>query len=837
MKQLLTTTILTAAFTLLAAMSLTAKQRVSIHDPSVVYDQSTGSYYIVGSHKAGAFSADLQNWSATNPTWQPDDNAAAFATPAVKTVRKGGAEVTLPPFNAADWAGRTDAGYDVNGNMWAPDVIWNTAMRKWCMYLSINGNAWHSSIILLTADAVEGPYTYQAPVITCGFYDEAHSYKETDLELVLGASSSLSSRYDLGNKFGDFWPHTIDPCVFYDADGQLWMTYGSWFGGIWMLQLDELTGLRDYDVSYASDKLAYGMTSDGYFGRKIAGGFSVSGEGSYIQRIGSYYYLFVSYGGFGPNEGYEMRVFRSEKPDGPYVDSQRRSAVYSGRALNFGLNSDTRGEKLMGAYNQWGEMTVGECAQGHNSVVATPDGRHLLVYHTKFNNGTIFHEVRVHQLFVNQDGWLVAAPFEYNGETATDRDIATRQPFTASEITGDYSLLIHRYGLDHKNYEEVTPVSISLSADGTVTGAAVGTWSIVSGTGYFNIVLDGTTYSGVIIDELMDGNSLPLVSFTACASATGVSVWGYKVKAPVEGWTDGMVAHYGFDDDELANTLNDKQVARLLAAGDNTAPVLETTDGRQSQYVRLNFGVYGNESYVDMPNPLSGLPLDDGATISFWVRRLDGNAWDALFGFTRGNARLYMTGNSYVGYNGWDGYWIDLNHPGATTSDNIAVGQWQQVTLTVAPSGLGLYIDGQPKSFATCAGQVGGADIASASGFDYSRIVSFLSSADGFYLGRGSFWGSDPALIDDVIVYSRPLSAGEVQSLYSQSVQGFDFASLKPVPVPGDVDGDGVADGNDLSAVVSTMLSGSYSEAADLNHDSKVDIIDAVQLVDLIGRK
>ena len=72
---------------------------------------------------------------------------------------------------------------------------------------------------------------------------------------------------------------------------------------IWMLQLDELTGLRDYDVSYASDKLAYNMTSDGYFGRKIAGGFSVSGEGSYIQRIGSYYYLFVSYGGFGPNEG------------------------------------------------------------------------------------------------------------------------------------------------------------------------------------------------------------------------------------------------------------------------------------------------------------------------------------------------------------------------------------------------------------------------------------------------------------------------------------------------------------------------------------------------------
>ena len=787
MKLLLTTTILTAAFTLLAAMPLTAKQRVSVHDPSVVYDQATGRYYIFGSHKAGAFSTDMQNWTVANPTWQPDNNATAFTTPAVKTVKKGGVEVSFPQFNAADWSGRNDASFDINGNMWAPDVIWNTSMQKWCMYLSVNGNAFHSSIILLTADNIVGPYVYQGPVITCGFYDAAHGYKETDMELALGTLSSLPTRYNVGDKFGTFWPHTIDPCVFYDEDGKLWMSYGSWFGGIWMLELDEETGLRDYDVTYPSQGGAsYNVATDGYFGKKIAGGYSVSGEGSYIRHIGQYYYLFVSYGEFAPNGGYQMRVFRSATPDGPYVDSRGVSAVYSGRATNYGLNCDTRGEKLMGAYNNWGEMTVGECSQGHNSIIVAPDGRNYLVYHTKFNNATVGHEVRVHQVFVNEDGWLVAAPFEYNGETVTDHEIATSQPFTTDEIAGSYSLLVHQYSLNHKTFEEEQPVSITLTADGQVTGSLTGTWDLTSGTGYISLTLGDVTYKGVLFGELMDYNSLRTISFTACASATGVNIWGYKQypNAPVDDWYKGMVAHYGFDDSGLANTFNKTQQAKLLKNGDNSAPELVQLGGHPAgSQVSLNFGVNANESYVQMPNPLNGLTLSEGATLSFWVKRADANAWDALFGFMKGDARLYMTGNSYVGYNDYDGNWVDLNHPSAIISDNIAVGSWQLVTLTVSRQDIALYVNGAPKTFATCNGEMAGSAITRVEDFDYGHIVDLLASADQFYLGRGSFWGSAQAAFDDVIVYNRPLSADEAYSLYMMELQQFDFALLQEEPV------------------------------------------------------
>ena len=63
----------------------------------------------------------------------------------------------------------------------------------------------------------------------------------------------------------------------------------------------------------------------------------------------------------------------------------------------------------MGAFNNWGTMTVGECAEGHNSACVDADGNAFVVYHTKFNNGTVHHQVRVRQLFQNEYGWYQIA--------------------------------------------------------------------------------------------------------------------------------------------------------------------------------------------------------------------------------------------------------------------------------------------------------------------------------------------------------------------------------------------------------------------------------------------
>lgn len=515
-----------------------SKKYTSVHDPSVVYEPTSKRYYIFGSHRAQAYTTDMKNWTWFTSPWKvgSNNNASnkdAFVTPKVTKVKKGGVEVDLPAFNAHDWAARTDESYNIDGNMWAPDVIWNPVMQKWCQYLSVNGDKWHSSIILLTSDKIEGPYEYQAPVVISGFDNGSHSFKDTDLELVLGTTlTTMPTRYNTwASTRTTSFPNNIDPCVFYDEEGKLWMAYGSWSGGIFMLELDEETGLRDYDVTYSTSN------GDPYFGKRIAGGYYVSGEGAYIEYIGGYYYLFMSYGGLTQKGGYEMRVFRSKNPNGPYTDGGGRNAIFANYELNFGPKATARGEKLLGPYSDWGFMSQGERSQGHNSIINAPDGRVYLVYHTRFCNAEKKadegHQVRVHQVFQNKNGWLVAAPFEYNSESITNDDIATKQPFTKEEIVGTYQLLIHKFANDHDNLEQVTPVEIILNADGTITGSRTGKWSIEEGTHYITLTIAGVAYNGIVYEETMDVTNMHAVAITTVSSG-GVSAWAYKLHPKYE---------------------------------------------------------------------------------------------------------------------------------------------------------------------------------------------------------------------------------------------------------------------------------------------------------------
>ena len=861
-------------------------RRVSVHDPSVVYNPEGKNYYIFGSHMGVARTSDWQNWTGVNVPWGvvnsagtvanagPDD---AFRVNQTKRIVIGGQEVDFGNYDAAAWncalPGTDDSGrefpWSVNGNMWAPDIIYNPAMGKWCQYLSLNGPAWNSCIILLTADKIEGPYVYQGPVVYTGFRndtDERISFHKTDLELVLGPQTSLPARYKK-DTWGDFWPHAIDPCVFFDEQGRLWMAYGSWSGGIYVLELDEQTGLRDYNVQYAGDYDTKGqaVTSDPYFGKKIAGGCYVSGEGSYIEHIGNYYYLFMSYGFYDPNGGYEMRIFRSERPDGPYVDARGTDAIFPRWLLNYGVGGDTRGEKILGAYNGWGFMTVGECAQGHNSVVAAEDGRTYLVYHTKFNDGTVGHQVRVHQLFVNSAGWLVAAPFEYNGETVDDAQIARTQMFSSGEVEGTYRVLLHKYGMDYKNYEEVLPVDIKLNANGTVSGAYSGSWSQTAGTSYITLRLGGVEYSGVLVEQQMEPTKIKSICFTAC-SASGVNVWGYKMQdkykvawsalaempvsegASIRGhvdlygidvadgaklkwtsdapyilsstgrydpqgvtedvpvtltaeisagnyyWTqtynvvakaeqdlgtdylDGLKAYYSFDSQPFLNAYNTSQRATLASEGSNVRPTLEEDSIRTGNVLHQHFGAAGNCSYVRIPNPLRGEQLD-GFTVSMWVKRTSNVPWDAVWSFYQGNQRLYLTGNSYVGFNnGVD--WFDINHPEQVISDNIPVGKWTLVSLTVSrTSGCRLYINGTRKTNESFGGQCNGAAVTTSSRFDNNLVVDFVQSCPYFYLGYGSFWGSADVIVDDVMIYDNELSSSTMRTLNSMCNRVTDFAA------------------------------------------------------------
>lgn len=564
--------------------------RIAVHDPSIVMDV-TGSnannplYYIYGSHLGRAKTYATGNYQIWNTFKTGEENAGtrnslfadvngklvnfkdAYSTQLVKKVKNyKGEEVDFPNFDAHAWQAK---GNNVKGMQWAPDIIYNKTMKKWCMYMSLNGDNWCSTIVCFISDDLEGPWIYQGPVVCSGFSGRyAHNgfaasgdWKNTDLAIATGCTS-LPQQYNT-DEWSPYGPNCIDPCVFYDDDDNLWMSYGSWFAGIFMIKLDKENGLRDYTNTYpyqvkgvtttagAADANA---TSDPYFGKKIAGGWGVSGEASYIQKVGKYYYLFMSYGGLTAAGGYQIRVFRSEKPDGPYKDcltSTGIDAMYGKYILNFGGDAKRdEGVKLFGNY-QWETMPNAELAQGHNSAIVDHKGRALIVYHTRFMNRDEAHEVRVHQLFVNQDGWLVAAPYEFSGETYTDNDIATQQLYDATEVVGDYQIIAHPYRQNTAAMAYEKPVTIHLNADGSISGKYTGKWELVSGTSYINLTLKGVAtanaevkFKGVLTEQTIDYTNIKALCFTALSSSDGLatssgaslqtrglSIWGSKADA------------------------------------------------------------------------------------------------------------------------------------------------------------------------------------------------------------------------------------------------------------------------------------------------------------------
>jgi beta-xylosidase len=516
-----------------AVFQLATASTVAVHDPSIViaYKDASGNsypandaagtrtkyYYVFGTQVGAAYSRDMLNWTPFTPSFSINGTITTNYYNLVKA--------------EADYAEHTTSD-DVRGNLWAPDVIYNKALGKWTMYFSLSGAAFKSSIILFTASKIEGPYERSGVVVYGGFTNSTTSAARTDYAKVTG-SSTVDGRY-LDNN--GVWDNTysvscIDPAVSYDESGKLWMSYGSWSGGIFLLKLSETTGLRDYSYNYGrgTSPVWSGTTLkfDPYMGVHIGGGYYVSGEGSYIKYFKDangtgFYYLFVSMGFFAPDGGYTMRVFRSSTIDGDYKDVTGDDAAFSSYVFNYG-NNVKYGMPIMQnfKYSWW---TIAQVAQGHNSLLRDEDGSMYMIYHTKQDNGTAFHNVEVHQLFFNEKGWPLAAPFEYRQKFGL-----TTKTYTAEDIAGKYSIIVHS-PVDYANLKSNLEQPLYLNADGTITGTYTGTWAYnyANGSQFLTLTTSAGTFQSVIGEQLMDGLSTISMAFTGMNAANELCLWGYR---------------------------------------------------------------------------------------------------------------------------------------------------------------------------------------------------------------------------------------------------------------------------------------------------------------------
>jgi arabinan endo-1,5-alpha-L-arabinosidase len=498
-------------------MAGAARSRVSVHDPSVVKDPATGTYYAFGSHIDAAKSTDLQNWKLFTNGYKTPGN-----------VEFGDLSGNLK--KAFAWCGEDLEDCKGGFAVWAPDVVWNPEFRNsdgttgaYMMYFCTSSTYIRSVICFATSKTIEGPYTFGDTLIYSGFtendsYAKSNTknvnrkYTSTNVdELIAAGQVSFNQNWFNKSNFNNqLFPNAIDPTIYYDTNGKMYMCYGSWSGGIFTLEIDPKTGKC---IHPKSGQTSDGRMIDSYFGTKISGGYGKSGEGPFIEYNPEtgFYYLWVTYGGLTATGGYNMRVFRSTSPTGPFFDPSGKNAV-----LASSTNLDTVGLKVMGNH-KFKTNDQAYMAPGHNSVLRDDDGKWYLVNHTRFNGGTEYHEVRVHSMQFNAEGWPVVAPNEYSG------DAIDNGGYSASDIAGTYEFINHGTDTGSKIYESV---NITLTEDGKITGALTGTWSEAKDSNDAVIIAGGRLYSGKFL-AAKDEKGKKVMSFTAVGN-DNKTIWGNK---------------------------------------------------------------------------------------------------------------------------------------------------------------------------------------------------------------------------------------------------------------------------------------------------------------------
>ena len=447
-------------------------REASVHDPSII-KADDGYYYIYGSHMAAARTKDLIQWETIST------NAGDGCT-LVENVREEMGE-------ALKWA--------QTNTFWAPDVRQLNDGRYYLYYCCCRGDSPLSALGVAVSDKPEGPFKNLGIILKSG---------------MLGKSED-GTWYNATNH-----PNVVDPNVFFDKEGKLWMVYGSYSGGIYILQMDPHTG--------------FPFPGQGY-GKKLLGRNHSRIEGPYILYAPEtdYYYLFLSFGGLDVNGAYNIRVCRSKNPDGPYEDALGQDMFKCGGPPGSFFDDkaiEGYGVKLMGGYQflalegEKNRMTLAYRSPGHNSAYYDAEtGRYFLVFHTRFASMGNAHNVRVHQFYFNRNGWPVVSPYRYAGETITVS--------TLNEQAGDYKVINHLRDINATHHQSV---EMTLHPDGTVTGAQTGTWKSLGCTD-MEITLDGVAYAGVFAKAFDNHQYQWTMTFTAL-SPEGASLWGSKSTAP-----------------------------------------------------------------------------------------------------------------------------------------------------------------------------------------------------------------------------------------------------------------------------------------------------------------
>lgn len=744
-------------------------QNASVHDPSII--KAGDTYYVFGSHLASAKSKDLMKWT------QLTENVSATNT----LFLNGAANVYTELADTFAWAQTT--------TLWAADVRQLADGKFYMYYNACKGDSPRSAMGVAVADNIEGPYVNKGIFLKSGMW---------------GQSSYDGTVYDALKH-----PNTVDPNVFFDKAGKLWMIYGSYSGGIFIMQMNATTGMP--------------LPGQGY-GKRLIGGNHSRIEGAYVMYspATSFYYMFTSFGGLDANGGYNMRVARSVNPDGPYVDAQGNDMANVKADPSKPLFDDASiapyGVKLMGNFQfdrKLGDAGtgsgVGYVSAGHNSAYYdAATGKHFLVFHTRFPGRGEQHEIRVHQMFMNADGWPVVTPYRNTNETLA----TVRREF----VLGDYMYVNHGKEITADIHHAQM---ISLNTNGTITGAVTGTW-VLAGANQIEITVPGASpYKGVFLSQWDETSKNYVMTFSAL-SREGVSIFGSRLapktdaqvvtavaaelnlgntsavtgnlnlpasatRGTVITWSSSnpaVVSETGVVNAKSTGDVNVILTAMISKGGASTSKTFVVTvrplGGLVAHYafddnladstgvfgagtvigskidiaggnlsfapgIKGNAAVFNGATGVRLPNSLIST---NTYTVSLWLKPAQLTAFSTTFFGARNTdswVSLLPMGHGFV--NGATMLWSGTAWYDAGLGMNIPVNQWSHVAFTVNNGAVNVYVNGAKR-------------------FSGTNFPNVFGGASGVF-ALGVNWWDTPyqGAIDELRIYGTALSDAEVAGL------------------------------------------------------------------------
>ena len=303
--------------------------------------------------------------------------------------------------------------------------------------------------------------------------------------------------------------NAIDPSVITDvSNGKMWMHYGSFFGGLYCVELDPETGLtlKENDKGHLVARRADYRTKN-----------LEAPEIMYNNELKKYY-LFTSYDALFSN--YNVRVGVSDKPEGPFTD-------YFGKDL-----ADTTNDYpiLTNAYrfkNHPGWAGVAHCG------IVNDNGNYYMLHQGRLAPENLKLYLHVRKIFWNSDGWPVVSPERYAGVPQTEINVeelaGNWELITLNEIAD--SILRKQGQVSERDWKYDTllfnnSVIIKLSSDGNLSGCNYNTWNYEKGKIY---LLNDNEKAEMILFRGWDWENRKETILFSGINQKGIGIYGKKI--------------------------------------------------------------------------------------------------------------------------------------------------------------------------------------------------------------------------------------------------------------------------------------------------------------------